>query len=210
MSTSRRSFPASSKRPSSMSRTTSAQTSNVELATIGEPSVSAHSRFYSMSSTSYPPPEHNRSPSPPASSYFTSFADTEFGEPQPTPGATNHFAYSTTLRRHHAEPMGLVPPKLSDIAPVAAAEGLFDKVLGAVTGKRGRDDVELLINRSSSPRMNREEKRDTPSARFSTWSVEVGHLLLVLPCSLQRRIFCIENQGRHSHTSRRIPNSYLI
>ncbi|KAI6029164.1 hypothetical protein BKA83DRAFT_4031260, partial [Pisolithus microcarpus] len=44
-----------------------------------------------------------RSPSPPASSYFRTVSDLQDGEPQPTPGASTHFAYSTTLRRHHHE-----------------------------------------------------------------------------------------------------------
>ena len=179
MSTSRRSLPASSKRPSS----TQMHANSIELSTFPEPSIvstSAHSMLHSMSPASHPAPDRSRQPSPPASSYFPTFADTQFGEPQPTPGATSHFAYSTTLRRHHAEPMGLIPQKLSDIAPGVAAEGWLQKALGAVTGQRSRDDAlesgYSLVNDHSTPlRPNREEKPDTPSARFAHWSVEVCH-----------------------------------
>ena len=169
MSTSRRGHLPSGKRPSQ-----SLHSLSTSAAGPSKMSTTAHSRLYSVAG--YPPLERN--PSPPASSYFPSFADTEFGEPQPTPGATNHFAYSTTLRRHSVESVGFVPQMLSDIAPVAAADGLFQKVFRVVTGKRSRDDaVESnyvrVDERSTSPRTNREEKRDTPSARFAHCSVEV-------------------------------------
>lgn len=163
-----------------------------------------------MSSTGYPPPDHIRSPSPPASSYFPSFADSEFGEPQPTPGATSHFAYSTTLRRH-TDPMGLAPQKLSD----GSTEGLLQKALRVVTGTRSRDDeasYSLVNGRSSPPRTIREEKRETPSARFAHWSVEVCDFFSVPPSkggfhperrgSLSvLRNFQVEDQGggKHSH-----------
>lgn len=176
MSTSRRSYPTSGKRPSSFART-----NNIELSAIPKPSIistSAHSVSYSMSSASNPPPDHSRPPSPPASSYFLSFADTQFGEPQASPGASSHFAYSTTLRRHHTEPMGLIPQKLSEITPGATAESLLQRALRAVSGQRSRNDAlengySAVNGRSSPPRTNREDKRDTPSARFAHWSVEV-------------------------------------
>lgn len=182
MSTSRRSLPASGKRVSLTRMASSAHTNSIELSTIAEPSMVSTSG-HSMSSTGHPPPDHIRSPSPPASSYFPTFADTEFGEPQPTPDATSHFAYSTTLRRHHAEPMGLVPQKLSDIVPVVAAENLVQKALRAVRG-RPRDEeggYSLVDGHSTPPRTNRDEKRDTPSARFVHWSVEVCPDLFSLP-----------------------------
>ncbi|KAG8220490.1 hypothetical protein J3R82DRAFT_3186 [Butyriboletus roseoflavus] len=130
-----------------------------------------------MSSAGYPPPDQSRPPSPPASSYFHSFADTQFGEPQPSPGASSHFAYSTTLRRHHAEPTSLIPQKLSDIAPGVTAEGLLQRAFRTVTGERSRNDAlesgySLVNGRSSPPRTNREDKRETPSARFAHLSVE--------------------------------------
>lgn len=218
MSTSRRSLHTSGKRPSSTHTAFPAHPNNIELSTFPEPSISstsAHSVLYSTSSAGHPPPDPPRSPSPPASSYFPSFPDSQFGEPQPTPGASSHFAYSTTLRRHHAEPMGLIPQKLSDIAPGVSAEGLLQKAFGAVTGQRSRDDAlengYSLVNGRSSPRTNRDEKRDTPSARFAHWSVEVCQITCLFffsskggfprratwltRCSPQRRI----SGERHSH-----------
>jgi Ca2+-transporting ATPase len=179
MSTSRRSLPASSKRPSLAQM----HANSIELSTLPEPSIvstSAHSMLHPMSPAGHPAPDHPPPPSPPASSYFPTFADTQFGEPQPTPGATSHFAYSTTLRRHHAEPMGLIPQRLPHIAPGVTAEGWLQKALGAVTGQRSKDDAlesgYSLVNDHSTPlRTNREEKPDTPSARFAHWSVEVCH-----------------------------------
>ncbi|KAF8132000.1 hypothetical protein EV363DRAFT_1398374 [Boletus edulis] len=166
MSTSRRGLPATGKR---------APMTHIELSTIPEPSIvstSAHSVLNSMSSAA---PDHSRPPSPPASSYFPTCGDTQYGEPQPTPGASSHFAYSTTLRRHHTEPNSFIPQKLSDIAPGVADGNLFHKMLG--TGQLAREDTlesgySLVNGRSTPSRMNREERRDTPSARFAHWSVE--------------------------------------
>lgn len=182
MATSRRSYSlhALGKR-SSTHMTSSAHTNNNELSTIQEPptiSTSAHTVHYSMPSTGHTLPDRSRPPSPPASSYFPFVADTQFGEPQPAAGASSHFAYSTTLRRHrHSESIGFIPQKLSDIAPGVTAENLLQKALGAVTGRRSNDVLEngysLVNGRSNSPRTNREERRDTPSARFAHWSIEV-------------------------------------
>ena len=219
MSTSRRSLPASGKRPSSTHMTSSAHTNSIELSTIPEPSMvstSAHSMLYPMSSSGHPAPDRSSPPSPPASSYFPTCAETQFGEPQPTPGATSHFAYSTTLRRHHAEPTDFIPHKLSDIAPGVNAQSFLQKALGVVTGQRSKDDTlengySLVNGRSTPSRMNREERRDTPSARFAHWSVEVCSILfyVLLQQGVPRRtlaaLVCAEflhrNQGvRHSHT----------
>ncbi|KAG9312287.1 E1-E2 ATPase-domain-containing protein [Chiua virens] len=177
MSTSRRSLHVSGKRASPIHMTASAHTDAIEFSVIPEPSTSstsAHSVLHSMSTLAHPPQDHNRPPSPPASSYFSSFDDTQFAEPQPTPGATSHFAYSTTLRRHHAASMDI---KLSGISQGVTAEGFFQKAWDAVAGRRSRDDVLELggypsVSRRPSPSRNREEKRDTPSARFAHCSVE--------------------------------------
>ena len=172
MSTSRRSLLASSKRGSSTGTT-------IEMSTISEPSLvstSAHSIRSSASTADHPASESARPASPPASSYFPTCAD-QYGEPQPTPDATSHFAYSTTLRRHRTESIDLVPHKLSDIAP---AQGLLQKAIGLVTGQRYRDDTP---ENGYTQTGIREERRDTPSARFAHWSVEVCFIFLfyVLP-----------------------------
>ncbi|KAI0076400.1 hypothetical protein K474DRAFT_1560332, partial [Panus rudis PR-1116 ss-1] len=61
-----------------------------------------------------------RSASPPASAYFSTFTGDHHMEPQPnTPEASAHFAYSTTLRRHH--PQHELP--IAELRQVVAEEG---------------------------------------------------------------------------------------
>ncbi|EGO00590.1 hypothetical protein SERLA73DRAFT_166884 [Serpula lacrymans var. lacrymans S7.3] len=127
-------------------------------------------------------PDHTRSPSPPASSYFPSVSQSQVGEPQPTPGANSHFAYSTQLRRHNAEGSLSIPPNFSDIANAVAAEGptgLWNKAVNAVnvvTGVTGqRHSHSDSLDNAYIPlqvREHKEERRETPSARFAHCSVE--------------------------------------
>lgn len=196
MSKTRRSLSGVVGKRSSLMHMASSNANAHELATIPEPSMvstSAHSILPIYANQGHSQPDH-RAPSPPASSYFPSVSSLQTGEPQPTPGASTHFAYSTTLRRHQNEgSLGLhlhLPPKVSDIAPSVTAAGLWQKAVSAVTGQRGQDDAleggySLVGGRSSPPPVHREEKKDTPSARFAHWNVEVSGVtlpVLVVSC----------------------------
>ncbi|KIJ06163.1 hypothetical protein PAXINDRAFT_103485 [Paxillus involutus ATCC 200175] len=183
MTTTRRSLSSVVGKRGALMPMVSASANAIELSTIPEPSMvstSAHSilpLYAGSSNPGHPQPDH-RAPSPPASSYFPSVSDTQTGEPQPTPGASTHFAYSTTLRRHHAEGLlSLHAPKLSDITPGVTAEGLWQKAVSAVTGQRVQDDAleggySLVGGRTTPPLPHHEDKKDTASARFAHWSVE--------------------------------------
>ncbi|KAI6046235.1 hypothetical protein EDC04DRAFT_1676242 [Pisolithus marmoratus] len=61
------------------------------------------------------------------------------GEPRPIPGASAHFAYSTSLRRHHHEHSLCIalPPKLP---PRVTVDGLWQRIVKFVTGRRSYDD----------------------------------------------------------------------
>ncbi|KAH7883388.1 hypothetical protein F5I97DRAFT_1930939 [Phlebopus sp. FC_14] len=185
MSKTRRSLPGAVGKRSSLMHMATTRTNSSELSTIPEPSMvstSAHSilPLYAGPSHQAHSSQDYRSPSPPASSYFPTVSTLDSGEPLPAPGASTHFAYSTTLRRHHAEgSLNLhLPPNFSDITPKVTAEGLWQRALSAVTGKKyGQDEAleggyALVSGRSSPPPGLREEKKDTPSARFAHWSVE--------------------------------------
>ncbi|KAG2109397.1 uncharacterized protein F5147DRAFT_798654 [Suillus discolor] len=133
-----------------------------ELSVIPESSVVSTSAHSILPVSSAPAPQaysypHQRSPSPPASSYFPSVSTIQSGEPQPTPGAATHFAYSTTLRRHHLEGPILHP----DFSGITSSEGLPS--LWQKLGER--------VSQHSRLREDR-DKRDTPSARFAHWTIE--------------------------------------
>ncbi|KAG1740828.1 uncharacterized protein EDB91DRAFT_1052827 [Suillus paluster] len=174
------------KRSSQMATSSSGATAS-ELFDIPESSfvsTSAHS-ILPVSSTpahSYP---QQRSPSPPASSYFPSVSTMQSGEPQPAPGASTHFAYSTTLRRHHHEgSLGLqLPPNFSDITSSVTTDGLpslWQKAKGVVTRQlsdvatENRYELVSMGGRVSPPSKHREDRdrTETPSACFVHWTVE--------------------------------------
>lgn len=71
---------------------------------------------YNPSSPITPRPD-----SPPASAYFSGFSGPHH-EPLATPDAPAHFAYSTTLRRHHVEtPITPELPMLGPLQPLVAS-----------------------------------------------------------------------------------------
>lgn len=123
-----------------------------------------------------------RSSSPPASAYFSHFTGDHHGDPVPTsPDAGSHFAYSTTLRRHHVEPaLGIThPPTLGELRNVVVEEGpsgLWQRVTETARGffskEESRGDYERLISQK--------ETTETPSARFAHCSIEVSNALVAL------------------------------
>lgn len=166
---------------SSLMATSSSSATASELSVIPESSVVSTSAHSILPVSSAPAPQaysypHQRSPSPPASSYFPSVSTIQSGEPQPTPGAATHFAYSTTLRRHHLEGPILHP----DFSGITSSEGL-PSLWQKEKGVLGRDSAETryeLGERVSQHSRLREDrdKRDTPSARFAHWTIEASIL----------------------------------
>lgn len=103
------------------------------------------------------------------------------GEPQPTPGASTHFAYSTTLRRHHLKGSGLqLSSDLSDITSSEGLPSLWQKVKGVLARRlsdeaaENRYDLGPIGERVGQPSRLREDqdRRGTPSARFARWTVD--------------------------------------
>ena len=127
-------------------------------------------------SATLPPPRSN---SPPASVYFSQFSVDDSHVGLPNPDASSHFAYSTTLRRHHVDgPLGFPSPShgnalptLQELRSVVAEEGpsgLLDRGVRTVKS--------LFPSRSSDYERlptHREEHQETPSAIFAHRSVEV-------------------------------------
>lgn len=108
---------------------------------------------------------NQRSDSPPASTYFSGFSGPHY-EPLPTPDALAHFAYSTTLRRHHVETsitpdMPILGPLQPIVASVEEAGGWFKKF--GIGTSRSHD--ELLP--APPPRL-------TPAAKYAHLTVEVA------------------------------------
>ncbi|CAL1711624.1 unnamed protein product [Somion occarium] len=145
--------------------------SEVSFSTASASSAASSRRTYARSPT-YPPPM--RPASPPASAYFSHFTGDHHGEPQPnTPDASAHFAYSTTLRRHHVEaPLGIThPPTFGELRTVVAEEGttgLWQRVVQTVRGL-----FPLEVSRGEYERLpSQKERQITPSARFAHCNIE--------------------------------------
>ena len=117
-----------------------------------------------------------RTESPPASAYFSEFAGDDHELQPTTPDASAHFAYSTTLRRHHTDlPLGSAHgPTFNNLRTVVeeGPGGLWDRLVQMVkapfTSGGGAGTYERISTK--------EEKRDTPSARFVYYSIEVSLL----------------------------------
>jgi hypothetical protein len=138
---------------------------------LGTSSSSTHRHAY-----------HNinqRSPSPPASAYFPLLSADHGARLRPTPDAEAHFAYSTTLRRHQSEASALASPAHLASAVNAEASSLWSRAVGAITGQRQDDHGGGMENGRTSPAAQREEKKDTASARFAHYSVEVCFISLL-------------------------------
>jgi Ca2+-transporting ATPase len=142
---------------------------------LADPSASASAVSRPMWNAGVARHQHGptRSPSPPASAYFPMLvrSQDEEAQPEPTPDAEVHFAYSTTLRRHHQE------GSLDTIS--AEATNLWQRAVGVVTGQPTIYE-ELPTEDRSDTYTNSGAKSlgDTPSARFAHCGVEVRH-----PCT---------------------------
>ncbi|KAF9529770.1 hypothetical protein CPB83DRAFT_875437 [Crepidotus variabilis] len=116
---------------------------------------------------------HPRSPSPPASAYFPLLSANTNSRLQPTPNAEAHFAYSTSLRRHQSEgAAALASPAVFAAAVNAEATSLWTRAVNFITGRQANDYQPLENGRSTPPPQQREEMKDTLSAKFAHYSVE--------------------------------------
>lgn len=113
-----------------------------------------------------------RSESPPASAYFPLLSANANSSLRPTPGAHEHFAYSTQLRRHQSEAAAaLQSPAVFAAAVNAEATSLWRRAVNWVTGQQSH---EYQAVGPEPPEAPKEDRRDTPSAHFAHVSVEVG------------------------------------
>ena len=96
-----------------------------------------------------------------------------------------NFAYSTTLRRHHPEgplgfpqtPHGAAFPNFDEIRNVVAEEGPAGLLQRTVQTVRSYFSSSDANDYERLPISQRQESRDTPSARFAHCSVDVSFTL---------------------------------
>lgn len=125
-------------------------------------------------SASAPPSQQTRygqrSPSPPASTYFPFLAaDQDRARLQPVPDAESHFAYSTTLRRHHVDGGAEIAQAVN-----AEATSIWTRFIAFVTGEPQQRSLEDGRRPSPVRAAVAEERKDTVSAKFAHASVEVS------------------------------------
>ena len=122
---------------------------------------------------------HPRSPSPPASAYFPLLSPDSNARFRPTPDAESHFAYSTTLRRHHSEgaAAALKSPAVLAAAVNAEALSLWRRVVNAITGQQTKDYQRV---ENGTPGVSTDIAKDTASSKFAHCAVDVS--LIQLPC----------------------------
>ncbi|RDB25132.1 Calcium-transporting ATPase 1 [Hypsizygus marmoreus] len=137
--------------------------SALPLTTMASTSSSSHRPMYA-------PP---RTPSPPASAYFPLLSADSSARLRPTPDAEAHFAYSTTLRRHHSEVSALASPAHLASAVNAEASSLWSRAVGILTRQRPDGDREPRLEAGRvSPPMPREPSAATASAQFAHTTIE--------------------------------------
>ncbi|EKM53692.1 uncharacterized protein PHACADRAFT_163996 [Phanerochaete carnosa HHB-10118-sp] len=146
------------------------QESSFSTASSGSAAYTRHA----FRSNTLPPPRSTASP--PASAYFTQHASDDSHILEPTgPDANAHFAYSTTLRRHHAEGLLGFPPtprgladEFGHVVPDEGPVGVFQRAVYFVKsyfpGSEENEYERLPVHR--------DERKDSPSARFAHYSVE--------------------------------------
>ncbi len=138
--------------------------------------------------------EADRSSSPPASAYFPLLSADTNARLRPTPDAEAHFAYSTTLRRHHSDGAALSSPTHFAAAVEAEATSLWKRAILTITGQpedtyqqqdRGFQratggGIESGLGGGGGQRSSplaggqqKDQKKDTISARFAHYGVEV-------------------------------------
>lgn len=124
-------------------------------------------------------PLAQREPSPPASTYFANFPTDpdSHAEPIPLANAQDHFAYSTTLRRHHVE-----DPLTTPIRRGEFAEGFveFSYRLRRLWGQWKSGERDLGLENGSGgrePLHPPEPPKEGVSVIFASRSIEVSYLV---------------------------------
>ena len=141
--------------------------SNIPLS----PSVATSSARPSPA-TYYSHPNHRRSPSPPASAYFPSLSADTDSRFRPTPNAESHFAYSTTLRRHHTEgAAALRSPAVFAAAVNAEVSSWWTRAINIITGRQHNEYQRVEHGASDVGTKN---AVDTASAKFAHYPVDVS------------------------------------
>ncbi|KAI5894467.1 calcium-transporting P [Schizophyllum commune H4-8] len=141
-----------------------------------------------------------REESPPASAYFTNLRDDSDSTPRPAPGAEDHFAYSTTLRRHGQHSLipgsasagslggfGLESRAHASAFPYRESPGpqdmwgqaraLVRRAVAHITGQPEYDRVDYAsggrtVFDAGETEMEHVERKDTASARYAHMSIE--------------------------------------
>lgn len=126
-------------------------------------------RPYSSSSAA------QRDPSPPASAYFTGFSETD--EPAAAEGASSHFAYSTTLRRHNVDSSSNAGgSNLHSLGRMVSNEGaeLLDRVISTVSGRHSLEARRLDDSRMNGNGSGFTDKgiQETPSLIYAHTTIE--------------------------------------
>ncbi|KAF7294027.1 Calcium-transporting ATPase 1 [Mycena kentingensis (nom. inval.)] len=130
----------------------------------------------SFTRNAYAMPDQTRSASPPASTYFPQLSSEGSARLRPTADAESHFAYSTTLRRHHAEQLSP-----TDFASTEVSN-LWTRAMNVVAGRPEEDA------RGTPTQVPKAEAKDTMSARFAHSSVDetIAHFRTSIASGLRR------------------------
>ena len=121
-----------------------------------------------------------RPPSPPATTYFSGFSNDPNApghhplEPTAHSDAQAHFAYSTTLRRHHVDSTGHAA---TPIHPDFFADGFTNLINHAQRTWdewRGGNREETMENGWRGGQRESEPPKEGTSGQFASWSIEVS------------------------------------
>ncbi|KAG8769608.1 High affinity Ca2+/Mn2+ P-type ATPase-like protein, partial [Serendipita sp. 405] len=121
-----------------------------------------------------------RPPSPPATAYFSGFTNEQdpsgaYREPTARTDAQAHFAYSTTLRRHHVDSSGHAAT--TPIHPDFLADGftyLLNRAKQSWSTWRGEETEGLLESGLINGATAKEDQpaKEGNSGQFASWSIE--------------------------------------
>lgn len=124
-------------------------------------------------------PLAQRESSPPASAYFAKFPNDPDSQADPIPlaHAQEHFAYSTTLRRHHVEDPLTTPIRRGEFAEGFIA---FSNRLRQLWGQWKSGERELGLENGSGgrePLQPPEPPKEGVSVIFASRSIEVSYMV---------------------------------
>jgi Ca2+-transporting ATPase len=131
-----------------------------------------------------------RQPSPPATAYFSGFSNETQREQEPTPhaDAQAHFAYSTTLRRHHVDSTGhAISTPISPSFFADRFNSLMTRTTRVWDGLTSNVREPLLEDGERERNASREARpaKEGKSGQFASWSAEVRSTSLLEPFHLK-------------------------